>query len=98
MQRQTLLVCLLNAQGLSVSNEGICIRVSASTETNVGDALATIATAPLPALADILKRQEIRDVEKWDWTLSDRLFFESYASRQLNLTAARAWAGAAGAV
>jgi len=45
-------------------------------------------------LTDILKRQDCRGVEKWDWTLSDRLFFDSYASRQLNLEAARSWAGA----
>ncbi len=84
---------LLKAQGLSAENVGMCVKVSGTCEADVGDALATIAAAPLPALTDILKRQDCRGVEKWDWTLSDRLFFDSYASRQLNLKAAHAWAG-----
>ncbi|WP_186408974.1 hypothetical protein [Candidatus Accumulibacter aalborgensis] len=86
---QDALACLLRARGLPAENMGICLRIGSTTEAEVGDTLAAIATAPLPDPADILQRQEIGTPEKWDWALPDRLFFDSFASRRLNLAAAR---------
>ena len=86
---QDALACLLRAQGLAAENIGICVRIRGTTEIRVGDALAEIAAAPLSAPADVLKRQEMGTPEKWDWALPDRLFFDSFASRRLNLAAAR---------
>jgi ATP-dependent Lhr-like helicase len=89
---QDALVCLLRAQGLTAENIGICVRIRGTTAIRIGDALAAIAAAPLPAPADVLKRHEIGTPEKWDWALPDRLFFDSFASRRLNLAAARDFA------
>lgn len=86
---QDALAWLLRSHGLAAENCGISVSVRGATETEVGDALAAIATAPLPDPADILRRQEIRTPEKWDWALPDRLFFDGFASRRLNLAAAR---------
>ncbi|NMQ06835.1 DEAD/DEAH box helicase [Candidatus Accumulibacter phosphatis] len=89
---QDALVWLLRAQGLTAENMGICLRVRAAAEAEVSDALAAIATAPLPDPADILQRPAMGAPEKWDWALPDRLFFNSFASRRLNLAAARDFA------
>ena len=89
---QDALACLLRAQGLTADNMGICARIRGTTAIRVGDALAEIAAAPLPAPADFLERQEIGSPEKWDWALPDRLFFDSFASRRLNIAAARDFA------
>lgn len=89
---QDALVYLLRDQGLAAENMGICVKIRGATAISVGDALADIAAAPLPAPADILKRKEIGSPEKWDWALPDRLFFDSFASRRLNLAAARDFA------
>jgi ATP-dependent Lhr-like helicase len=93
---QSALVCLLRAQGLTAENSGICVKIRGTTAIRVGDALAEIAAAPLPAPADVLKRQEVGAPEKWDWALPDRLFFDSFASRRLNLAAARDFASRSG--
>jgi ATP-dependent Lhr-like helicase len=93
---QDALVWLLRAQGLTAENIGICVRIRGTTAIRVGDALAAIAAAPLPAPADVLKRHEIGTPEKWDWALPDRLFFDSFASRRLNLAAARDFASRSG--
>jgi hypothetical protein len=93
---QDALVWLLRAHGLTAENIGVCVRVRGTTAITVGDALAEIAAAPLPAPADILKRQEIGTPEKWDWALPDRLFFDSFASRRLNLGDARDFASRCG--
>lgn len=53
---QDALVWLLRAQGLTAENMGICLRVRAAAEAEVSDALAAMATAPLPDPADILQR------------------------------------------
>lgn len=87
---QDALACLLRARGLVAENWGICLRLRGTTETEVGDALAEIAIAPLPGPAEILDRETLGSPEKWDWALPDRLFFAGYASRRLNLAAARA--------
>ena len=93
---QDALVWLLRAQGLTAENTGICVKIRGTTAIRVGDALAEIADAPVPAPSDVLKRQEIRSPEKWDWALPDRLFFDSFASRRLNLEAARNFASRSG--
>jgi ATP-dependent Lhr-like helicase len=85
---QDALACLLRGVGLQAENIGMCLRVNGTTETHVGDALVDIATSPLPDPADLLKRQELGTPEKWDWALPDRLFFDSFASRRLDLRAA----------
>ena len=89
---QDALVWLLRARGLAAENMGICLRVRAAAEADVSDALAEIATAPLPDPADVLQRPAMGAPEKWDWALPDRLFFNSFASRRLNLAAARDFA------
>ena len=93
---QDALVCLLRARALLAENIGICVRIRGTTAVRVGDALAEIAAAPLPAPAEVLNRQEIGSPEKWDWALSDRMFFDSFASRRLNLAAAREFASRSG--
>ena len=89
---QDALACLLRAQGLTAENIGICVKIRSTTKIRVVDALVEIAAAPLPAPADVLKRQELGSPEKWDWALPDRLFFDGFASRRLNLRAAREYA------
>ena len=89
---QDALVCLLQAHGLAAENMGICIQVRGTTAPKLSDALAAIVAAPLPEPVDILQRQAIGTPEKWDWALPDRLFFDSFASRRLNLAAAREFA------
>jgi len=93
---QDALVWLLRAQGLTAENIGICVKIRGTTAIRVGDALAEIAVAPVPAPSDVLKRQEIGTPEKWDWALTNRLFFDSFASRRLNLVAARDFASRSG--
>jgi ATP-dependent Lhr-like helicase len=85
---QDALACLLRAHGLVAESFGVGLRIRGVTETEVGDALVAIATAPLPDPSNILRRREIGTPEKWDWALPDRLFFDSFASRRLDLVAA----------
>ena len=54
-------------------------------------AIGQIAAQPCPPAADILSRKNVRNSEKWDWVLSDELFFASYASRALALKEAVIW-------
>ena len=89
---QDALACLLRARGLTAENVGICVKVRGTTAVRVRDALAQIAADALPAPASVLKRQEIAAPDKWDWALPDRLFFGSFASRRLDLAAARDFA------
>lgn len=89
---QDALVWLLRAQGLTAENAGVCLKIYGTSASRVEDALADIAAAPLPAPAELLKRHSISTPEKWDWVLPERLFFDSFASRRLNLAAARDFA------
>ena len=89
---QDALVCLLRAHGVAAENTGICMQIRGTTVTKLRDVLAAIQAAPLPEPKDVLQRQAIGTPEKWDWALPDRLFFDSFASRRLNLAAAREFA------
>jgi hypothetical protein len=73
---------------VQAENAGVCLKISGSTETEVRDALLHIAEAPLPDPSSILDRKTLGCPEKWDWALSDRLFFDSFVSSRLDLAAA----------
>ena len=88
---QEALVVLLQHQGLQASNEGICLVIKRATHAEVMAAIGQIAAQPCPPAADILSRKNVRNSEKWDWVLSDELFFASYASRALALKEAVIW-------
>jgi ATP-dependent Lhr-like helicase len=89
---QNALLWLLSACGLSAKNLGICLRIGGDTEVELGDAMAEIASMPLPNISEILSRQLIGSPEKWDWALPEHLLVEGYASRQLDFAAAHDFA------
>lgn len=87
---QSSLAALLSHQGLEAINQGICITVKQSTPEMVNQAVREIASKPCPKAADIFRRKDIPNSEKWDWVLPDDLFFAAYASRALALEEAHA--------
>jgi ATP-dependent Lhr-like helicase len=90
------LVALLRSRGLCAGNYGVCLKIDASSEQQVTEALAEIAAAPCPRPADILDRKSLGEPEKWDWVLPDALFYASFASRRLSLLEAHALCGRLG--
>lgn len=89
-QLQQALSALLISQGLTAKNEGICIEIPHATPDLVAASLLNISSQPCPSPEKLLMRRNVMDAEKWDWVLSDDLFFASYASRALALEEAHA--------
>lgn len=89
-QLQDALAVLLKHHGLQAENEGICIEIKSTNLTLVNTAIESIASQPCPRADQVLKRNEVKDAEKWDWVLPDDLMLASYASRGLALEDAHA--------
>lgn len=84
------LAALLRAQGLTVENQGVCLKISRTTPGLLADSLARLASRPCPEPGALFDRKSTGNPEKWDWVLPDRLFFSSLASQQLDLEGAHA--------
>jgi ATP-dependent Lhr-like helicase len=87
---QNSLAALLNHQGQQARNEGICITVKHTSVTMVTRAIAQVAAQPCPTSAQLFKRKDVQNTEKWDWVLPDELFLAGHTSRALDLEAAHA--------
>ena len=84
------LVTLLQYHGLEAENWGICVVVKKTNPPQLTAVLQAIAASPCPTPDQVLNRKAIGNPEKWDWVLPDRLFYASFASRQLDLAGAHA--------
>jgi ATP-dependent helicase Lhr and Lhr-like helicase len=82
---QTALVAFLASHGIEASNKGMCIKVDGATPHILTTVLAQIAAQACPSPEQILTKNSIKNLEKWDWVLPDDLLLSSYASRALAL-------------
>jgi ATP-dependent Lhr-like helicase len=85
---QNALAALLRRRGLAAENYGICLTIERTTLPAVAQMVREIAAAPAPNPAELLNRLELQRTEKWDWALSDRLFFANYAAGRFDLAGA----------
>lgn len=85
---QNALAALLQRHRLRAENIGICLSIERTTPQRVMRALHDIAAEPAPDPAELLDRQNLQRMEKWDWALPDRLFFASYAATRFDLEGA----------
>lgn len=82
---QNALAALLRHRGVPAVNLGMYLLIERTPLPIVADVLRVIATAPAPDPAELSTRKELQRTEKWDWALSDRLFFANYAANRYDL-------------
>ncbi len=82
---QDSIAALLCAKGLDASNLGIAIEIKKASLEQITTILNEIAIAQCPQPAQILNRKSLGNPEKWDWVLPDRLFYDNFASRRIDL-------------
>ncbi len=87
---QDALAALFKSVGLKAENQGICVKILSCTGLMIINALSKIGENPCPKPAEILSRKKMGSPEKWDWTLPDDLFYDNFASSQLELAGAHA--------
>jgi len=88
------LACLLRRVGFTASAAGPGVEVMKGEHTleDVLDALIDAGMDDPPPLDILLDDTTNLKVEKWDWALPDGLLRKAYASLNLNLDEALAWA------
>ena len=84
------LALFLRARGLAADRDDICICIQGTSPEQLGEHLAAVSTLDQTGLVALARRVANKQVEKWDWALSDELLAVKYASRQLDAHATRA--------
>ncbi len=94
------LACLLLRRGFiaSAAGPGIEVQKGQHTTEDVLDALIDAGVDEKPPLDMLLADVRNLQREKWDWALPDPLLRKAYASLNLNLDEALAWANSLGAL
>lgn len=88
------LACLLTRRGFTAAAAGPGVEVMKGEHTidDILDALIDASLEEAPPLALLLVDTKNLQREKWDWALPDTLLRKAYASLNLHLDEARAWA------
>jgi ATP-dependent Lhr-like helicase len=88
------LAAVLRKTGLSVSVSGPAIEIFAkeTSEERISQSLRTFASQPPPDAQQLLAGACNLRRAKWDWALPEHLLKKSYASLQMDVAGAHAWA------
>ncbi|PCR96090.1 DEAD/DEAH box helicase [Pseudomonas fluorescens] len=85
------LALMLNYVGIPCESDGLVLTVEGSEEATF-NALSRVAQLEATDIQPILEKVENMVREKWDWALPSSLLMKSYASSQLNIEEAIAFA------
>jgi ATP-dependent Lhr-like helicase len=79
------LALLLTATGHETTNEGLFLRISKTTTSEVPSLLQRLAQPPAPTVNALKIAPKHAVKEKWDWVLPHSLLLRSFASSELDL-------------